>query len=503
MSIKKLFSRPEWPALAILLLAAALRLCWLDLKPPHFDEGVNGLFIDRMASTGFYQYDPANYHGPLHFYALFFSQSLLGRNLWAVRLPVALLSILAVGLTLAFGRFIGKNAARWAALAMAVSPAAVFYGRYAIHETWLLVALLMIGLGLGGLWKSGRRRSLWLVVGGVVVAVLTKETYVVHLACFLLAAAALRLVETVSPSAPAIWVGPRWRWGEFAAVVATGLVTIVTFYAGFGLNPGGVKGLWETFALWADTGREGQGHEKEWYYWLTLFARYEWPALLGLVAGAALLWPRSPRFLRYLAIVGAGTLTAYSIIPYKTPWCVLVLLWPFFLVFGWGVERVERLGRQWIVHLLVSLILLGELAHTIRLNFFRYDIDAEPYVYVQTFREINRFTGPVLALVGRDPTAYAMRGLIMLGDYHPLPWVLGDFTGVGYYPNPDKVVDPEAGFMLVEQAAAPDFEQRLRHSYFREEFHLRSGQKPAVIYFDARRFAPFFPGRVPEVNPAP
>src|SRR5262245_7634021 len=60
-----------WIDILILIVAAVLRLVWLDVKPAHFDEGVNGYFVDRMTRDGFYQYDPTNFHGPLHFYILF------------------------------------------------------------------------------------------------------------------------------------------------------------------------------------------------------------------------------------------------------------------------------------------------------------------------------------------------------------------------------------------------------------------------------------------------
>ena len=70
-----------WIEIGILLLAAVLRIVLLDIKPPHFDEGINGWFVDQMVRNGFYHYDPTNYHGPLHFYALFISQTLFGRNL--------------------------------------------------------------------------------------------------------------------------------------------------------------------------------------------------------------------------------------------------------------------------------------------------------------------------------------------------------------------------------------------------------------------------------------
>src|SRR4029453_18719588 len=102
----------------------------LGVKPPHFDEGINGWFVDQIMHNGFYRYDPTNYHGPLHFYVLLLSESLLGRNLWALRLPVVLVSIGCVWLMLKFEPLVGRNVSRIAALAMAVSPGFVFYGRY-------------------------------------------------------------------------------------------------------------------------------------------------------------------------------------------------------------------------------------------------------------------------------------------------------------------------------------------------------------------------------------
>ena len=123
----------SWIDIGILVIAAGLRITFLDIKPAHFDEGVNGWFADQMERTGYFRYDPTNYHGPLHFYFLFLSQTLFGRNLWALRLPAILPSLLAVWVALRFREHFGAATARIAALAMAVSPAYVFYGRYSIH----------------------------------------------------------------------------------------------------------------------------------------------------------------------------------------------------------------------------------------------------------------------------------------------------------------------------------------------------------------------------------
>src|SRR4029077_6361346 len=57
-----------WGSLIILLSAALLRLILLTQKPLHHDEGVNGLFLVNLFRTGYYHYDPSNYHGPSLYY---------------------------------------------------------------------------------------------------------------------------------------------------------------------------------------------------------------------------------------------------------------------------------------------------------------------------------------------------------------------------------------------------------------------------------------------------
>src|SRR5437660_4151757 len=185
---KNALADSEWTPWLIVGLAAFLRFLLLGMKPPHFDEGINGWFVDQMVKNGFYKYDPTNYHGPLHFYVLFLSQTLFGRNLWALRLPVVLVSISCVWLTLKFELFVGRTVSRLAALAMAVSPGFVFYGRYSIHEVWLLLFSMLFILGLLGLWQRGTVNYLWCAGMGLAGMILTKETYIIHVGCAVIAA---------------------------------------------------------------------------------------------------------------------------------------------------------------------------------------------------------------------------------------------------------------------------------------------------------------------------
>src|SRR5437879_7762504 len=171
---KNALAESEWTPWIIIGLAAFLRFLLLGMKPPHFDEGINGWFVDQMVRNGFYRYDPTNYHGPLHFYILFLSQTLFGRNLYALRLPVVLASLGAVWLALKYDRLIPRPVARMAAMAMAVSPGFIFYGRYSIHEAWLLLFSMMFVFGLLGLWREGTLSYLWFTGMGITGMILTK-----------------------------------------------------------------------------------------------------------------------------------------------------------------------------------------------------------------------------------------------------------------------------------------------------------------------------------------
>src|SRR5436189_3290953 len=293
-----------WAPWLILALAAFLRLFLLGIKPPHFDEGINGWFVDQVMHNGFYRYDPTNYHGPLHFYVLLLSESLLGRNLWALRLPVVLVSIGCVWLALKFEPFVGRSVSRLAALAMAVSPGFIFYGRYSIHEVWLHLFSMLFILGVVGLWKFGTLNYLWCAGMGVAGMILTKETYVIHLGCAALAIPALMVSNALNRLPDEKPARQTWTYVDLAMVIGVGIVAIVFFYSGTFFHWSGVKGIYQAYAAWFATGHEGHGHEKPWYYWLELIGRCELPVAGGLVL--CLFCQQFKNFsLRYLAIYGA------------------------------------------------------------------------------------------------------------------------------------------------------------------------------------------------------
>src|SRR6476660_6466293 len=437
---KAQLAQTDWVPWAILGLAAFLRFFLLGIKPPHFDEGINGWFVDQVVKNGFYRYDPTNYHGPVHFYVLLLFECLFGRNLWALRLPIVLVSISCVWLTLKFETLVGRNVTRIAALAMAISPGFVFYGRYAIHEVWLQFFSTMFILGLLGLWRMGRLNYLWYAGMGLTGMILTKETYAIHVACAVLAIPVLAVSNALSRVPDAKPAKQTWSWIDLAMVIIVGAAAILFFYSGTFLNWDGVKGLYQAFKAWTETGAAGHGHEKPWDYWFKImgpslefrradFFGYELPMLVGLIL-CVFCQKFKNLSLRYLAIYGVGSLFAYSYVKYKTPWCIISFGWPFLFIFGAAILLVRPKNLR-KVYVAIGVLLCISLGSSVWLNYFRCSSPEEPYAYVQTYNDIFKLTKPLLTMAKRDPSNYHLTGHLIRSSIYPLPWVLGDFDRVG------------------------------------------------------------------------
>jgi uncharacterized protein (TIGR03663 family) len=512
---KTRLAETDWTPWLIVGFAALLRFFLLGIKPPHFDEGINGWFVDQMMKNGFYRYDPTNYHGPLHFYVLLLSQTLFGRNLWALRLPVVLVSISCVWLALKFEPLVGRDVSRIAALAMAISPGFVFYGRYSIHEVWLVLFSMLFILGLLGLWKFGTSNYLWCAGMGLTGMILTKETYLIHVGCAAAAVGVCYVSNALNRVPDARPAKQTWDYVDLGFVIATGAAAIVFFYSGIFFHWSGVKGLYQAYAAWFETGSTGHGHEKPWYYWLKLIGRYEWPALVGLVL--CLFCQRLKNInLRYLAIYGVGTLIAYSIVKYKTPWCIISFIWPFLFIFGAALLAIPSNYTK-ITQRVSAILLCASLGSAVWLNYFRcttYTQDdwdktesvaeniahfftTEPYVYVQTYNDIFKLTRPVLELAKRNPTYYQMVGHIIRPSAYPLPWILDDFPHIGYYEQQNLPTTLDADFLLVQQDRIEEVEKKLQNSYFAEPLTIRPYQDTSKLYLSAERFKSIFPGRKP------
>jgi hypothetical protein len=198
-----------------------------------------------------------------------------------------------------------------------------------------------------------------------------------------------------------------------------------------------------------------------------------------------------------------GTLIVYSYVHYKTPWCIISFIWPFLFIFG-AALLVIPLRYKEATYVISAILLCASLGSTIWLNYFRCTTETEPYVYVQTYNDIYKLTDPLLTLAKRNPLAYQLTGHIIRGSAYPLPWILGDFTHVGYYERDNLPAKLDADFLLVQQDKIATVEEKLHDSYYTEPLTIRPYQDPSKAYFNAKIFKALFSGRAPDfVGKAP
>ncbi|MDQ3472732.1 MAG: TIGR03663 family protein [Acidobacteriota bacterium] len=456
-------------AVAIVFVAAFLRLYDLELVPLHHDEGVNGNFLTRLVREGQYRYDPENYHGPTIYYfsafipwvfRFFFgsaAQDKYGLNTITIRLVPALFGLAIVWLVLLLRRHMGTIGTLAAAALIAISPGSVYLSRYFIHET--LFVFFTLGLVIAALKYYEEGHPIYLTLAAISAALLfaTKETAIISVGVLAIALAVTQFYRfirrrdlereankrTLRANEPRRRqrlidkLGGPWKvaiWALIAVAIFVGLN--VLFYSSFFKNyPQGVYDSVRTFQFWTKTGRTAHVHPITTYvYWMI---RQESPILFLATIGAGLVvWKPRNAFALFVALWGFGTLAAYSLIAYKTPWLGLNFIIPLALVAGYGLQMIweESLGQLGLVAGILAVAIAISGYQTIDLNFFNYDNDDKYYVYVyaHTRRETLAMLKEIDRVVERTREGGQTGITIVAPEYWPLPWYFRDFTRVGY-----------------------------------------------------------------------
>jgi hypothetical protein len=136
---------------------------------------------------------------------------------------------------------------------------------------------------------------------------------------------------------------------------------------------------------------------------------------------------------------------------------------------------------------------------TVDLNYYRYDNDAEPYAYVQTSREITKFTAPLDAMLVRMPGNFNIKGRFYVSSHFPLAWMMNRFNRIDFLKRDSADKAEDADVILCESDDVKLVAPRLNEPYYRVDFRMHAGLWPCVAYFSPKVFAPEFPGEVPKV----
>lgn len=448
--------------LVAVVVALTLRLPRLGERPMHADEAVHAIKFVQLLDEGRYTYDPNEFHGPsLYYLTLPFvlaageqtGNEVTEATLRLVPLTFGAALILLLPLT---GSLLGRGATVAAAVLLAVSPAMVYYSRYFIHEL-LLVVFTWLWIAGGWRWWKNRRLP-WLLLSGAALGLMhaTKETFVFNLA---VAAPALVIAwwweRRSMPAAPDVR-------GVFPALGLAALVALavsVLFFTSFfthekGLLQGPLDSI-RTYVPWITRAGGESPHVHPWTFY---FERLLWwqhgegpvftellVAVLALVGMMAAFTRRGlgegtcTAFVRFLALYTLALMAIYTVISYKTPWCLLGWYHGVVLLAGVGVAALWRWLRPVWAKVVLSLVLLAGVTHlsqqACRAAFTYAAEPANPWVYAHTSRDLLRLVKRVQGVAAQHPARASMVVKVIApgGDYWPLPWYLRSLPSVGYY----------------------------------------------------------------------
>jgi uncharacterized protein (TIGR03663 family) len=474
--------------LLAVLLALALRCPFLDARPMHNDEAVNAIKFGKLWNGGGYGYDPNEHHGPSLYYATlavarltstpdFDHLSEIKLRLITVFFGVGLIALLPL-----IGDGLGRQGTVWAACFTALSPALVFYSRYYIHEM-LLVFFTFLALAAG--WRYWRSRKIgWALVAGAGVGLMdaTKETFLIALAAAAVALAANWAWDRwADASSPPLQL-PRIPLKHLGAGVAVWLIVVIVLFSSFFTNAAGPLDSLRTYLPWVHRAEGASPHTHPWSFYLHRLLWFHvakgpvWSeglilvlAVIGAYGGFARkgLAGATPSFVRFLALNTFALTAAYSLIAYKTPWCLLGFWHGMILLAGVGAAGLVRRARHRFLRLVVRLLILAGAAHlgwqAWQANVAYAADPRNPYVYAQTSPDLLNLVDKVKALTQASPQGREMLIKVMApdSDYWPLPWYLRTLKRIGWW---DQVPpDPYAPVMIVSSQFKATLDEKKTH----------------------------------------
>ncbi|WP_413575309.1 TIGR03663 family protein [Bdellovibrio sp. HCB290] len=484
--------------LVILLLTIFTRFYLLANKPLHFDEGINGWFVLQMKTMGFYKYDPTNYHGPLYFYLLRGFTALWGHSVEVLRSLPAVFSVFSV--MLFTFHLINSRIVRWSMVFLLFfSPAFLFYGRSGIHEMPFVFFQLMFALGMLRWHEKSDGTSLALLLTATVGMATLKETFAITLASWVvgLIFAGPKVIREYFN-----WAKLKSAWSRrLTYMVVMLLLAFVFLFTGFLRYLPGLFDFVKAFLPWMKTGVGQTGHNKEFLYWVKCMAEAEPLALFGVGMAFVGLISKDVR-LRMVSGFSLFQLLIYSLIPYKTIWCILTLVWGFYLVLALYAQQI-LLRRNWQGYVFGSIIMIGIIG-AVRSDWrsvFAQPIDlSHPYVYVNSTYEMKALQDATLQVARDNMELLKQPVQIGMREQWPYPWVYRNFKNHWDICS-DKVI-PNALFYYCDPAGEAAVEKLLTEPYMRIRIMLRQQRELSTVYLKKSLFEDVYKGAFEVVGPA-
>jgi len=417
---------------AALVAAVFLRFHHLDVTPFHADEAVQAFIFQDLLEAGHYQYDPHHYHGPLPHYVNWLwmkaagHKTLLDLTETDFRILPALAGCLLV-VAIAAAAYASGNllAAIVAALLAATSPLLVFFSRFGLHEMlFALCGFLASWAALALLQKPALGRAA--VFGGLVaLTAACKETWIFLALAWLVAAAVVLATKRCRPT--------RQLVRCLAVAVGVFLVGILLLFGH------GFLDFWRSYFIY----ETNSGHNKPLvYYARELFPQgaqwcgEPWLWLAAICLAGWLGWGKAkepfPLPAQFLGLCGVVTLVIFSLIPYKTPWLMVLPMALCLPAAAWlCVQHGKSPAARALIMAMVAALLVWQTRCTWLVSQKRFWDAGIPLVYSPSSLNAPKLRAFLLKTAAGQPIAVFGR------DYWPLPWYLRGFK-VGYFDTPQE-----------------------------------------------------------------
>jgi uncharacterized protein (TIGR03663 family) len=444
-------------------LALAARLVDLTRMPVHHDETQHAWFAWRLVSGEGYEYNPV-YHGPVQFFLISAMYMLFGVSDWVVRLAPVLMGTVLTALPFFLRRQIGTAAALVASVIFCVSPAFLYFSRFAREDiyvacvTFALVVVVFRFLSSPGYWHPSA------LLGLLAVSFATKETTYITVfvaGTFFLAVVLWQMAEARG-AGRGVFDGPilrtirsvgrdAWLWG-----VATFLIVYTLLFSTFFTNPHGLRdGMVESIRYWLSQQPVNRGGQP-WFYYLVLLPGYAWPVvLLGLLGIVSVI--RRPTLLGAFFIwMFVFTLAVYSWASERMPWLVLHSLLPLAVLAGLGGQVLWRNRDRLSSKVGIAVALLGaaySVQSAVYVTYVRPADARELLVQVQNATDVPKIRDEIIALAKQKANAGKPLSLQVDswgGVGWPWSWYLRNVPA-GYYDMSLPSYVPEGQVILVSQ----------------------------------------------------
>ena len=476
----------KWSKISVVLILAAtigavvLRLPRLQQRPMHGDEAIHAFKLGQLLEQG-YRYDPNEYHGPTLNYLTLIPAWLSNAQKFAdlgeitLRIVPVFFGVLIVLLLLLMLDGLGRAGSICAAVLTAVSPAMVYYSRYYIQE--MLLVCFTFGVIVSGYRYTKNRNIGWILLAGVFLGLMhaTKETCIIAFGSMLLAllltlllrgrqsGSILNTVKAVKPS-------------HLIAGLIAALVVSALFYSSFFSNPIGVLDSFRAYTAYLNRAGQNQLHIRPWYFYLKILLYFKYgsgpvwsEALIVILAAVGFITAIRGKglndvnfhLLRFIAFYTLVMTVVYSMLPYKTPWCLLGFLHGMILLAGVGAVGIIKAAPTVLPRLIIALLLFAASVHlclqAYLANYKYYADSRNPYVYAHPTTDVFTITKRVEQLAEVHPDGLSMTVQVICpgGDYWPLPWYFRRFDKVWWWTDIDKSIMP-APVILASASVEPN-----------------------------------------------